>query len=271
MVVLTALLYLVVANRAGEQVASAQRTARAVDEIDAAHLAAEDAREALEKASRTRAVGLIGAGAEFANATARVGNLLTSAIAGNAAGEQGVHHIQFVQGQLTTVQQASKDADGVRGIAAAREALQDKPERDGADEVRFTGGLIESLKDLKEIESAALDRQLRSRWLNPELLWPLFIGPVAVMLLLVCASGYVVARHFRRYPHPALGLALLATGSVAVTTCLLCRVDRFEVGDPLLPGEGWVMGIALPLLLTAGVLAYLAYRPRIAEYRFPRS
>lgn len=271
MVALTALLYLVVADRAGEQVATAQRTAKAVDQIDAAYVEADNASDALEKAARTRAVGLIGAGAEFANATARVGTLLTSATEGNGAGEQGLHHIQFVQGQLITVRQAGEDVDGVRGMTGVREALDDKPEHDGRAEVRFTGGLIESLEDLKEIETTALDRQLRSRWLNPKLLWPLFIGPVAVMLLLVCATGHVVARHFRQYPHPALGLALLATASVAVTTCLLCRVGRSELGDPLLAGEGWVMAIALPLLLAAGALAYLAYRPRIAEYRFPRS
>jgi hypothetical protein len=270
-VALTALLYLVVANRAGEQVAAAQRTAKAIEEIDAAYDEAGKAGEALDRAARTRAVGLIGTSAEFANATARVGNLLNSATAGNAAGEQGLHHIQFVLGQLSTVQQAGGEVDSVRGVAGTRAALEDEPERDGKDEVRFTGGLIESLEDLKEIETTALDRQLRSRWLNPELLWPLFLGPVAVMLLLVCATGRIVARHFRQYPHPALGLALLATASVAVTTCLLCRIDRSELGDPLPAGEGWVMAIALPLLLAAGVLAYLAYRPRIAEYRFPRS
>jgi hypothetical protein len=270
MVALSALLYLVVVNRAGEQIAAAQRTRAAIADIQEAHLEAGKAKGALEKASRTRAVNLIGPGAEFDNATARVGTLLTSATGGNAAGEQGLHHFQFVQGQLKTCVQLANSA-GDDGVVWARDALEDEPETDGADEVRFTGGLMESLEDLKEIESTALDEQLRSRWLNPSLLWPLLMGPVAVMLLLVVATGLVVARHFRRYPHPALGVALLATASVAVATCVLTRVDQDELGDPLLAGEGWIMAIALLLLLGAGALAYLAYRPRIAEYRFPRS
>ncbi len=273
MVALTALLYLVVADRAGDQVAAAQRAREAIDKIDTAHAEAEKAKDALDEAAGTHAVDLIGAGAGFSIATTRVGTLLTSATEGNAAGEQGLHHIQFVRGQLDTCVQLA--SDGTRGVASARAALDDDPEKDGGKEVRFTGGLIESLEDLRELETAALDQQLRSRWLNPALLWPLLIAPAAVTLLLVCATCSVVARHFRRYPHPALGLALLATASVAVTTCLLCQVGRSELGPgrdgPLLPGEGWVMGIALPLLLAAGALAYLAYRPRITEYRFPRS
>ncbi|MFE5818133.1 hypothetical protein [Streptomyces sp. NPDC056479] len=275
MVALTALLYLVVANRVGEQVAAAQRTREAVVAIDKARDEAESASDELDEASSTGALELTGPGAEFANATTRVGTLLTSATGGNAAGERGLHHIQFVQGQLTTcVQLANRVvSDGKRGVLAAREALNDKPEAEGVRaDVRFTGGLIESLEDLREIESIALAEQLRSRWLNPRLLWPLLLAPAVVMLLLIGATDYVVARHFRRYPHPALGLALLATASVAVTGCLLCRVTPGELtDDPVLPGEGWVMAITLPLLLAAGVLAYLAYRPRVAEYRFPRS
>jgi hypothetical protein len=258
MVALTALLYLLVANRAGEQMAAADRTRQAIDNLTAAREAAVQAKVELTKAeAATGEVDLIGAGTGFANATTSVSTLLTSATKGNAAGEQGLHHIQFVQGQLTTCLQL---ANGPQGASAAIAAVEDGPERDDAGrDVRFTGGLIESLEDLREIETLALDEQLRSLWLNPYLLWPLFLTPVAVMLLLACATGHVVARHFRQYPSPALGLALLATASVAVTAC----------SDPLLPGKGWVMAIALPLLLAAAGLGYLAYRPRIDEYRFP--
>lgn len=258
MVALTALLYLLVANRAGEQMAAADRTRQAIDDLTEARAAAVRAKNELRKAAAaTGEVDLIGTGTGFAIATSSVTALLTSATNGNAAGEQGLHHIQFVQGQLTTCLQL---ANGPQGATAALPAVEDAPEQDdrGRD-VRFTGGLVESLEDLREIETLALDEQLRSRWLNPYLLWPLFITPVAVMLLLACATGYVVARHFRQYPSPALGLALLATGSVAVTAC----------SDPLLPGRGWVMAIALPLLIAAGGLGYVAYRPRIDEYRFP--
>ncbi|SDN75235.1 hypothetical protein SAMN04487981_106400 [Streptomyces sp. cf386] len=260
MVAVTALLYLVVADRAGEQMAAADRTREAIRDLGEARESAVAAKDELEKAdAATDEVDLIGTGTSFANATTRVSTLLTSATEGNAAGEQGLHHIQFVQGQLTTSVQL---ANGPQGPRTALPSLEDGPEKDdrGRD-VRFTGGLIESLEDLREIEVLALDEQLRSRWLDPYLLWPVLIGPVVVMLLLAGTTGFVVARHFRQYPSPALGLALLATASVALIAC----------GDPLLPGRGWVMAIALPLLLAAGALAYLAYRPRIAEYRFPHS
>lgn len=260
MVTMTALLYLVVADRAGEQMAAADRTREAIRHLGDARAAAVDARDELKKAAAaTGEVDLIGTGPGFAIATTRVSTHLTSATQGNAAGEQGLHHIHFVLGQLTTSLQL---ANGPQGATAALPALEDGPEKDDeGKDVRFTGGLIESLEDLQEIETLALDEQLRSRWLDPYLLWPLLIGPVVVMLLLAAATGCVVARHFRQYPSPALGLALLATTSVALIAC----------GDPLLPGRGWVMAIALPLLLAAGALAYLAYRPRIAEYRFPHS
>ncbi|MFG2551563.1 hypothetical protein [Streptomyces sp. NPDC048581] len=260
MVAVTALLYLVVADRAGEQMAAADRTREAIRDLGAARESAVTAKDELEKAAAaTGEVDLIGTGTSFAIATTRVNILLTSATEGNAAGKQGLHHIQFVQGQLTTSVQL---ANGPQGATTALPALEDGPEKDdeGRD-VRFTGGLIESLEDLREIEVLALDEQLRSRWLDPYLLWPVLIGPVVLMLLLAGTTGYVVARHFRQYPSPALGLALLATASVAL----------IAGGDPLLPGRGWVMAIALPLLAAAGALAYLAYRPRIAEYRFPHS
>lgn len=261
MVAVTALLYLVVADRAGEQMASADRTREAIRHLGEAREAAVDATTELRKAADATIgeVDLIGTGTGFAIATTRVSTHLTSATEGNAAGEQGLHHIQFVQGQLTTSLQL---ANGPQGARAALPSLEGGPEKDAeGKDVRFTGGLIESLEDLREIETLALDEQLRSRWLAPYLLWPLLIGPVVVMLLLAGTTGFVVARHFRQYPSPALGLALLATASVALIAC----------GDPLLPGRGWVMAIALPLLLAAGALAYLAYRPRIAEYRFPHS
>ncbi|MBA2813026.1 hypothetical protein E0500_038350 [Streptomyces sp. KM273126] len=252
MVAVTALLYLVVANQAGEQIAAAERTNTAIRHIRDAHDQARKADEALDAASRTGAIDLIGTGADFANATARVSSHLTSATEGNAAGQRGLSHIQFVQGQLATCVQMANTA----GVARARDALNDEPEKDGKNTVPFTGGLRQSLEDLEELEVEARHDQLRSGWRNPRLLWPLFIGPVTVLLLLVCATGYLVAHHFRRYPSPALVAALAVTASIGITMCTT---------DPP------AMAIALPVLAAAGALAYLAYRPRLTEYRFPRS
>ncbi|MFE1886430.1 hypothetical protein [Streptomyces diastatochromogenes] len=258
LVAVTALLYLVVANRAGDQIAAAERTNTAIGHIHNAYLQAGKADQALKAAAKTGATDLIGTGADFANATARVSSHLTSATDGNAAGQQGLSHIQFVQGQLATCVQMANTAvlDGPPGVTRARDALDDRPEEDGRRTVPFTGGLRQSLNDLEKLEIEARRDQLRSGWRSPHLLWPLFIGPVAVMLLLVCATGYIVAHHFRRYPSPALAVALLATTSIGITMCTTAPPS---------------MAIALPVLAAAGALAFLAYRPRLAEYRFPRS
>ncbi|MER5472800.1 hypothetical protein ABZX90_36400 [Streptomyces sp. NPDC002935] len=257
-VAVTALLYLAVANRTGEQVAAAHRTTTAIRHLHAAYDQAGKANDALDAVSGARAIDLTSTGTDFANAAARVASHLTSATEGNAAGERGLSHIQFVQGQLATCVQMANTAvlDGAPGMARARDALDDAPEYDGKTAVPFTGGLRQSLRDLQELEADARHDQLSSGWRSPGLLWPLFIGPVAVMLLLVCATGYIVARRFRRYPSPALVVALLATASIGFT---MCTTDT-------LTGA-----IALPVLAAAGAFAYLAYRPRLAEYRFPRS
>jgi hypothetical protein len=269
--------YLVVSLQAGAQIAAAKHTHDAVREIGAARVQAEEADEALEKAAATGEVDLIGTGSSFANATARVSILVTSAAEGNAAGTRGLNHIQFVQGQLTTAVQRANVAvrdyahGDQAGMDAARDALTDERETYHEHEVPFTGGLIASLDDLRAMEQEALDHQLESRWLNPASTWALLIAPVAVMLVLVCATGYVVVRHFRRYPGPHLLLALPATAAVGITTGVLCRIDARRLpGQPLTNHPG-VIATALTLLAAAGVLAYLAYRPRLAEYRFPRS
>ncbi|MFE9019884.1 hypothetical protein ACFYNL_15105 [Streptomyces sp. NPDC007808] len=263
MVALTALLYVVVADRSGDQADAAARTDIAIDQLRDAQEYADEANRALTAAIRTEAENLIGPGADFANLTAQVSTLLTSAAEGNADRSQG-RHFQFVQGQLSTcVQLANRMvSEGPSCMRAKRAVVAEETEEDGEAEAPFTGGLIQSLSDLETLQRTAVTEQREARWLNPFLLWPLLTFPVAVMLALVCAACHVIARHFRQYPSPALGVALLLTASVTVTTCLLCGHGG---------ADGGVMAIMLPLLVAAGALAYLAFRPRIAEYRFPRS
>jgi hypothetical protein len=282
----TTLLYLMVADRAGEQLATAQRTQTAIDHIAEAQAETRKAKAALDAVSKIgkEAMGLTGTGADFANATARISSHLTSATESNGAGEQGLSHIQFVQGQLeTTVQMANtavmdgapavlkvgealdaseKDAPGTgaqgEGVSAAPVKDTKETEDPEADEeaASFTGDLDQSLAGLKKLELDAKERQETSRWRDPRILWPLFMAPLAVMLVLVWATGLIVARSFRRYPSPTLLQALLATASICVC---MCRFTPLHAA------------IALPVLAAAGGLAYLAYRPRLAEYRFPRS
>ncbi|MET9479032.1 hypothetical protein [Streptomyces sp. NPDC006638] len=277
----TALLYLVVSTKAEEQLSAARNTDEAISDIRTAHGAAENAAEALTAAFDTGQVSLIGTGTEFANQTASVYTNVTSAAEGNAAGERGLTQFQFVLGQLTTCLQLADAAvrdyprTGAKGMEAAHAALTDRPQVDpdttpGA--IPGTGGLTASLDDLTATQQEALTRQLDSAWLDPAHVYPLLVGPSAVMLLLVLATGHVVARHFRRYVGPGLPIALLATASVGAATAVRGTRDAQQgLERTPLAGHPLTMTLALALLAAAAVLAYLAYRPRLAEYRFPRS
>ena len=158
------------------------------------------------------------------------------------------------------------------GLDSARDALTALRETDPVTNkpIPGTGGLTESLIDLEDQQKNALDGQRHSHWLNPAYVWSLLVGPTAVMLVCVLATGYVVAHHFRRYVSRRLVVTLLATAAVGITTSLLCRYDAQELSQNPLVGHWLTRTLALSLLAAAGLLAHLGYRPRLAEYRFPR-
>ncbi|RXS84875.1 hypothetical protein EST92_09705 [Streptomyces sp. TM32] len=280
-VAVTALLYLVVTTQADRQIAAAQHTNEAIGFIKMAQNEARAADAALTSVFETGQVSLIGTGSAYSNHIARVYTNVTSAAEGNAAGKRGLTQIQFVQGQLTTCLRLADAAvrdyarTGQDGVRAAHNALTDVRQRDRGTQqpVPGTGGLTGSLDDLKATEQNALDEQRHSRWLAPAYLWPLLVGPAAVMLLLVLATGYVLARHFRRYIGLRLPLALLATTVVGIGTgtAVLSALDPQHLAEHPLVRTPVTLTLALALLATAAALTYLAYRPRLAEYRFPRS
>ncbi|MFI1163704.1 hypothetical protein ACH4UM_08830 [Streptomyces sp. NPDC020801] len=279
MVLATALLYLLVSAQAGRQITAAKRTDTAIRNLDDARAEAAKANTALKNAAGTGEVALIGTGTEFANATARVNSLVTSATEGNADGRQGLIQIQFVQGQLTTCVQLANtavrdyDRSGPAGLEAARQALTAPRQRDREtkDDIPYTGGLLTSLADLERQQRDALGRQQNSNWLDPAHVWSLLVGPTVLMLGCVLATASVVARHFRRYVSPRLLLALLITAAVGVTTSVLCRYAAGRLTGHTPFADPLTTALALVLLVAAGVLAWLGYRPRLAEYRFPRS
>ncbi|WP_405585648.1 hypothetical protein [Streptomyces sp. NBC_01190] len=276
MVLGTALLYLLVSIQADHQIAAARRTAVAIADIESARLSADHARNELVDFAAIRQVGLTGPGAEFAIHTGRVSTDLTSAAQGNAAGRQGLTQILFVQGQLTSCTQsvyatAGAAPDSTAGLAACQDALHRPREVFDGRSVPGTGGIQASLEDLSNLERTALDHQRHSRWLDPALVRGVLLGPVLVMALLVTATGSVTRRHFRRYASRKLTAALSATAAVAVVTCLLSRYDERHLAAHPWAGHPVTLALALTLLTAAGALAYLAYLPRLAEYRFPRS
>ncbi|MEV6008346.1 hypothetical protein AB0M29_16210 [Streptomyces sp. NPDC051976] len=285
-VVVTALLYLVVSVRAGDQIAAARRTDRAIGDITTARADAQAADVALVRAFTSRQVPLIGTSKDFDNRTARVSTDVTSATEGNAAGVRGLQWLGYVQNQLANCRSRADIAvlDYARAgdpseqtasliVQAAHHALTDARQRDRETGLPIpgTGGLTASLDDLRTVEADALAGQRDSLWLAPACVWPLLVGPSAVMLLLVLATRRVVNGHFRRYLDPRLPLALLATTAVGVVTAVLVGGDAHRLAAHPLAGHPVTLALSLVALAGAGVLAYLAYRPRLAEYRFPRS
>ncbi|MDQ0994703.1 hypothetical protein [Streptomyces sp. V3I7] len=280
MVLVTALMYLLVSVEADRQVAAARCAHEAVEDVEQARAEAVRADQALAEAVASRQVPLIGTGSRFTNATARVSSWVTQAAEGNAAGREGLIEFQFVQGQLTTcvrlADTAVRDYDRTKeaGMGIARAALTAKRARGVGFEgeegpIRGTGGLTESLIDLEDLQQSALTRLRGSGWLDPVLVWSLLLVPVAVLLGLVLATGYVVARHFRRYPSPCLAAALLITTGVAVGTGLLVHSDTYHLPRDAAASSPATMACALILLSAAGALVHLGYRPRLAEYTFP--
>ncbi|MGW5679797.1 hypothetical protein ACWEV4_32770 [Streptomyces sp. NPDC003860] len=277
MVCATAVVYLLVAIDGGREITSAQRTNAAVAGIDRAMEAAEDAGTALGTAD-TGQLELIGAGTTFANAIARISTLVTAAAQGNAAGAAGRKQIQFVHGQLTTSLELTATAvrehqrSGRSGVKTALDALTAPhlKDPDTGQPIPGTGGLHASLADLKEMQSSSLARHRDEGWLDPVQLWSLATAPLVMMLALILATARILARHFHRHVSPRLLWAFALTAGVAVASAGLTAWDEGRLTAHPTVGHPVTMTGALLALVVAGVLNHLAYRPRLAEYRFPR-
>jgi hypothetical protein len=274
-----ALLQVVVSVGTDRQIGDARRTRQAIEKIKTAHETAGQADTALSGVFENGEVTLLDTGNDFANDMARVSTDITSAAGGNAAGERGVHQITYVQEQLTICMELAqlavssyRSADQDYGAQPVHAALAGPQEKDPETSAKIpdTGGLVSSLGDLERLERAALADQRHSRWLDPTYVWAALLGPVFALLLLAVATGYVVARHFRRHVDLRLPLALLVTAATTVTTGLLAGNDERHLSARPLAGHPVTMVLGLCLLAAAAVLGYLSYRERLLEYRFRR-
>jgi hypothetical protein len=256
------LLYLWVAIQAGSDIAAARRTLQAVAEIKNAGSAVRDAGNALDKAFSYKDVTLLGTGPGFVNRITQVNKLLTLAAEGNAAGAEGTAEIQYVQNQLASYLQLSETAvqDYALGGPLGKAELQYAM---GAE-----GDVQSAITDLTTAEQTALDAQRRAWTLDPGTFWWALLGPVTGMLLLIAATANLVARHFRRHVSRSLWGSLLITAAVMVTAGLFDSADARSLSADPWAGYPASMAVALLLLLAAAVLAQLAYRARLAEYRF---
>ncbi|MFJ4716747.1 hypothetical protein [Streptomyces sp. NPDC088785] len=279
MVCATAVVYLATATQGGQEVTTARHSRTADDQLSDARDAVTTADRALDDATRTGQIELIGPGATFANATARIGTLLTAAAQGNAAGATGRAQFQFVLGKLLICQQLVTTAvsdyphNGTVGVDSARATLTAPRLRDPdtGRETPGTGGLGASIEDLRHLQSAGLARQRDTGWLDPVQLWGLALAPAVAALALFCATARVLAAHFRRPVGGHLVATLALTLAVTGVSVGLTSWDESRLALHPAAGHPAVMALVLPALVVAGVLNHLAHRPRLAEYRYGRS
>lgn len=257
-----ALLYMWVAIQAGSDIAAVQRTQLAISEINGAYNGVPEAGSALNSVFSSNGVTLLGAGPDFLTDITQVNKLLTVAAEGNAAGAEGTADIQYVQNELESFVQLSEKAvqdfelGGPLGHAELGYAT-------GAEE-----DVQSTITTLTDAERKALDKQRHAWTLDPWTFWWALLGPVIGMLLLVAATAHLVARHFRRHVSVSLWGSLLITAAAMVTAGLFNSADARSLSADPWAGHPATMALALLLLLAAAALAQLAYRPRLAEYRF---
>ncbi|MER5948013.1 hypothetical protein ABT127_18345 [Streptomyces sp. NPDC001904] len=274
----TAVVYLVTATQGGQEVTTVRQSKAAGDQLEDAREAVDTADKALHRAAKAGQIELIGTGAEFANTTARIGALLTSAAQGNAAGATGRAQFQFVQGKLLICQQLINTAvsgyprSGPVGVESARDTLTAPRLRDPGTgrEIPGTGGLRASIEDLQALQRAGLARQRDAGWLDPVQLWGLALAPPIVMVLLFCATARILALHFRRRVSAHLVATLAVTLAVTGVSVGLTLWDEARLALHPAAGHPATMALVLLALAVAGVLNHLAHRPRLAEYRYPR-
>jgi len=266
-----ALLYVWVATQAGHDISAAQRTSQGIDYIGKAAAAAHAAGTALSHASATEDVTLTGTGGDYVNQFTQVEKYLALVAADNAAGTEGTRQLQFIQGQLGTYltlsETAIRDYRAGRYLGPAGESYASAANDE----------LVSDIRGLGTIEDRALKAQRRAWPLDPATFWWVLLAPVIGVLLLTGGTAHVLARHFRRQAGPRLWGSLLITTATMIAAGILNWHDEQQLAaKQQLAATRWAghpvtMTAALLLLLLAAVLAYLAYRPRLAEYRFKPS
>ena len=276
-----ALLYLWVAIQARHEIAAAHRTQDAIRYIGNASVMANKAQSALQATFSNEDVTLTGTGADYPQYISQVYKDLILAAGDNAAGTVGPSQFQYVLGELGTYQNLSESAArdysfgpqfgqaaekyyASGGESALTSALSGQAQSGQAQSGSAPTGLAPAEKN-------ALAAQ-RSAWpLDPGTFWWVLLGPVVGMLLLVTATAYVLARHFRRHLSRWLWGSLLAAAATSITVGAFNVVDGRDLSDSQLAGNPATVTVALLLFLAAGAQAYLAYHPRLAEYRFRSS
>lgn len=264
-VLAAALAYVWVATQAGNDISTASRTPQAIKDIGDAAKAAKSADAALVNVFKSEDVSLTGLGAGFIADISEVSKNLVLAAEGNAAGKKGTSDIQFAQNQLQEYQKLSLDAVNDYGSVTGGPVLGMAA---GGYASSVNNDLVKALSDLSRTEMTGFAAQ-RGAWpLDPGTFWWLLLAPVIVMILAIMATAQVLAGHFRRHVSWWLWASLLVTAATVVIVGGFNASDAAELAADPWAGHPATMTIALAMFSLAAACAYLAYRPRLAEYRF---
>lgn len=269
-VLAAALLYLWTALAARQDIATVNRTQQTISVINATRADVSTAQRGLNYAlghdgsapadeSSSYTVNLLNASAKFAGT------------AQGALGPEEVIYFRHISKGLPAYLELSDTAVS-EAVAAFR--TRSGPvsgqlpvmiaEQQGTD-------MLSELESLRAEEQAALHAQ-RDAWaLDPDAFWWVLLAPVIVLVLLVAATVRVLADHFRRYASPWLWAAVTVTAAATVITGLFATADESHRSADPWAGHPATITVALLLYAAAGVAAYIAYHPRLAEYRFQSS
>lgn len=255
------LLYLWVATQASNDIGVANRTHQAIADIQDASNATSKAGAALDTTFKREDVSLTGTGSDYIDDINVVSKDLTLA-AGNAAGQNVTNGIQYVQDQLQTYLSLSESAV-LDYSASVRFGLAAEKYTSSTEE-----NIHSTLVTLKDEESGALDAQ-RGAWpLDPAAFWWVLLGPVIATVGLAVATAQLLVSYFRRHAGRSLWGSLLVTAATAVTVGIFNTSDELLLAPHPWAGHPATLTCALLLFVLAAVLAYVAYRPRLAAYRF---
>jgi hypothetical protein len=282
-----ALLYLWVAIQARHEIAAVHRTQLAITYIVDACNTADRAQKALQDTFSNEDVTLTGAGEKYVNYITQVNKDLTLAAEDNAA---GTSQIQYVYGELETYLVLSESAVSDYSFGPKFGQTAETYANAGESNLKSALGLESPLGQaptcqqpaclepggsvspgLAPTAEAAVCAQLRAWPLDPGTFWWVLLGPVFGMLLLVTATAYVLARHFRRHLSRWLWGSLLLAAATSITVGVFDVLDGRNLSGSQLAGNPVTIAVALLLFLAAGAQAYLAYQPRLADYRFRSS
>jgi hypothetical protein len=265
-----ALLYLLVVIQASSDIGTAIRTRQAVTKTGAAMTVVMNAKNPLASAFENEDVPLTETGSDYISDITVVDGDLAIVAGDNGAGAAGTRDILFAEGNLDDYLQESE--------SAASDAELPGPLSVAAGTYVLTGqkDLETALNDLSGTEEAALRGQ-RDEWpIDPAAFWWALLGPVIVVLILAAATACLVARRFRRHVSSPwlwgwLSGSLMTAMTTAVTAGFLNLDDELTLNPDPLAGHPVTLACATLLFLAAAVMAHLAYRRVLADYRLGSS